>query len=190
MITKNSNNLKKGTKILINSEPYIIESSEFVKPGKGQAFIRMKLKNLISEKLLDKTCKSTDTFHIAEVITTSALYLYKDVDNYFFMEKKSFEQFSLKKNVLKKHQKWLIEQNEYLVNIWNNKIISIVPNNFIISKIIKINNNIKGNSVTSSTNLAILSTGAVIKIPLFIKIGELIKVDTRSGEYVCRVKSI
>ncbi|CAL4317749.1 Elongation factor P [Buchnera aphidicola (Thelaxes suberi)] len=188
MIILHSNNIKKGSKIIFLNEPYSIEHSEFVKPGKGQAFIRVKLRNLISGKLLDKTFKATDYFNAANVHTTSVIYIYKDQNNYFFMDKQSFEQFSINQHTLRNNYKWIVEQNEYSANIWNNKIISISINNFVILKVINITNAIKGNSINPGNKMATLSTGAVVKIPLFIKIGDLIKIDTRSEEYVSRIK--
>ncbi|WP_343128625.1 elongation factor P [Buchnera aphidicola (Kurisakia onigurumii)] len=187
MVLYYSNSFKKGIKIVFSNIPYIIENSVFVKPGKGQSFVRTKLRNIFSGKLIDKTFKSTDSFESADINTTKLIYLYRNKDTWFFMDKKNFEHFSVNKIIIGNLNKWIIKQNTYTAHIWKNKIISIHKNNFVNLKVINFVYNIKGNSINSGNKLAELETGVKVKIPLFIEIGDIIKVDTRSEEYISRI---
>ncbi|CAL4317835.1 elongation factor P [Buchnera aphidicola] len=183
-----SNNFRSGLKIIFENEPYLIESSEFVKPGKGQAFVRVKLRKLLTRQLIEKTFKSTDTLEIADVLEHTASYLYNDKNFWYFFKKNTFEEICIEKSIVGIHKKWLLEQDTCVVIFWNDQPISVIPNKFVNIKVIDTSVALKGSTVNASTKLAILSTSAVIKVPLFIKIGSLIKVDTRSGEYVSRIK--
>ena len=188
MITYISNNLRMGCKIVFNKEPYIVHSNELVKPGKGKAFSRLKLRNLLTRKLIEKTFKSTDFLEAANVIDTFLFYLYRDCDNFVFMDNNTFEQVLVSKKILRNNYKWLLEQNNYLVTLWNDQPISVGFNNFVELKVIDINPEIKGDSISRISKYAKLSTGAIVKVPLFIQVNDVIKVDTRSGEYVSRQK--
>ncbi|QCI21355.1 elongation factor P [Buchnera aphidicola (Hyadaphis tataricae)] len=184
-----SNNFRSGNKIIFEKEPYLIESSEFVKPGKGQAFVRVKLRKFSTKQLIEKTFKSTDTLEVADVIEYKLCYLYNDGYFWYFINNSTFEELTVEKNIIGPHKKWLLEQDECLVILWNQKPISIVPKTFIEAKVISTAVTLKGDTInTSVTKLATLTTGAVIRVPLFIQNGSLVKVDTRSGEYVSRIK--
>lgn len=185
----NSNNFRSGCKIIFESEPCLIESSEFVKPGKGQSFVRVKLRKLLTKQLIEKTFKSTDSLEIADIIEHELVYLYNDGCFWYFMNHNTFEELSVEEKIVGVHKKWLLEQDTCIVTLWNNQSISITPNNFVNIKVIDVQATIKGDTInTNSTKLATLSTGAIVKVPLFIKVNSLIKVDTRTGEYVSRVK--
>ncbi|XRX43121.1 MAG: elongation factor P [Buchnera aphidicola (Tetraneura sorini)] len=185
-----NSNFKIGLKVIFEGEPYLIESSEFIKPGKGQAFIRVKLRRLLTGQLLDKTFKVTDSssLELADIVDIDLIYLYNDGYFWYFMNKKNFDQFLVEKKILQNTLKWLIEQNSYLVTLWNNKIISVVPNNFIKLKIVETEQLKKGDIFGSSEKIAVLENGIKIKVPLFISIGDLVKVDTRNSKYVSRIK--
>jgi elongation factor P len=188
MITYSSSNLRSGLKIVFNKEPYIVYSNELVKPGKGQAFARVKLRNLLTRKLIEKTFKSTDFLEEANIIDVFLFYLYCDVNYFVFMNPKSFEQFFIDRKILGKSYKWLLEQESYLVTLWNNQPISVVLNNFVELKVTDVNPDIKGDSISRVSKFVKLSTGAIVKVPLFIQVNDIIKVDTRSEEYVSRQK--
>ncbi|QCI24142.1 elongation factor P [Buchnera aphidicola (Muscaphis stroyani)] len=184
----NSNNFRVGYKIIFNNEPYLIESNEFVKPGKGQAFVRVKLRKLLTGQLIEKTFKSTDSLKEADIVEHTLSYLYNDSNFWYFINTKTFEELSIDKKIVGSHKKWLLEQDTCVVTFWNNQPISITPNIFVNLKVIYTEATLKGDTVNTGTKLAKLSTGAFVKVPLFIKVGSLIKVDTRTGEYVSRIK--
>lgn len=181
------NSFKIGLKILFEKEPYLIEFSEYIKPGKGQVFTRVKLRNLLTGRLLDKTFRSTDHLKLANIKEINLCYLYNDNFFWYFMNKKNFDQFLVEKKILIKQLKWLVEQDSYMVTLWNNTIISLTLSNFVDLAVIKTEPGVKGDSVGTNEKIAVLSNGVSIKVPLFILVGEIIKVDTRSVSYVSRV---
>lgn len=186
----NTNEFCLGLKILLDKEPYEIIESEFVKPGKGQAFVRTKIRNLISRKLLEKTFKSTDFVEGADILEVYLTYLYNDFAFWYFMNKNTFEQVAVEKNIIGNHIKWLTDQCDYLVTLWNGNPIFITFPKFVELIVINSNLTMKNNFIISEKKLVKLNTGAVIKVPLFIEEGDLIKIDVRSGEYVSRIKRI
>ncbi|QFQ32769.1 elongation factor P [Buchnera aphidicola (Aphis fabae)] len=183
-----SNNFRIGHKIIFEKEPYLIESSEFVKPGKGQAFVRVKLRRLLTNQLIEKTFKSTDSLEIADISEYKLSYLYNDGNFWYFINNNTFEDLSVEKKIIGLNRKWLLEQDTCIITFWNNKAISVTPNIFVELKVVDTESTLKGDTINASTKLAKLNTGAIVKVPLFVQVGSLIKVDTRSGEYVARVK--
>ena len=188
IIKYTSSNLRAGLKVIFNQEPHVINSNQLVKPGKGQAFARVKLRNLLTGKLIEKTFKSTDFLEVANIIDIFLLYLYRDIDHFIFMNNNTFEQVLVHKKILHENYKWLLEQNNYLVTLWNNQPITVGMNNFVELKVINVNPEIKGDSISRISKFAQLSTGVIVKVPLFIQENDVIKIDTRSGEYVSRQK--
>jgi len=188
MATYLSNDFRSGLKIMFEGEPYAIESSEFVKPGKGQAFARVKMRRLLTGSRVEKTFKSTDSAEGADVRDMTLQYSYNDGDFFYFMHPESFEQYQVEAKVLDDVTKWLQDNAECIVTLWNNKAIAVQAPNFIESEVIETDPGLKGDTAGTGGKPATLSTGAVIKVPLFVQIGEVVKVDTRSGEYVSRVK--
>ncbi|QNS01777.1 MAG: elongation factor P [Buchnera aphidicola (Pentalonia nigronervosa)] len=183
-----SNNFKIGRKIVFDNEPYIIDSSEFVKPGKGQAFVRLKLRKFSTQQLIEKTFKSTDVLEQANVTEHTAFYLYNDGNFWFFIKNHTFEELLVEKKIIGSNKKWLLEQDQCSIILWNDQVISVEPNTFVKLEVINTTKFHKNNNVNNSTKLVELSTGAIVKVPIFIQIGEFIKIDTRSGEYVSRTK--
>ncbi|MGP1930241.1 MAG: elongation factor P [Arsenophonus sp. ET-YP4-MAG3] len=188
MITYSTNEFYSGLKIILDNEPCVILESEFVKPGKGQAFARVRIRKLLSNKLLEKTFKSTDSVKSANVIDVNLAYLYNDNKFWYFMNNKTFEQLPINEKTIGNNKKWLINQINYIITLWNEQPIIITVPNFIELIVIDTNQSTKGDLTSTNKKLAILNTGAVIKVPLFIQIGEVIKVDTRFSEYVSRIK--
>ncbi|QJC29036.1 elongation factor P [Enterobacteriaceae endosymbiont of Plateumaris rustica] len=189
MINYSSNNFKIGMKFIFLNEPYSIESSNFVKPGKGQAFVRIKMRNLITEKLIDKTFKSTHSLNTADITENNLIYLYTEKNNfYYFMYKENFEQIMINKLIIKDKYKWLISNQVYNITLWNESPIFITLPNFINLTIINTDMNIKNETINNISKQAILSNGEVIKVPSFIKIGDKIKIDIRNKSYVSRFK--
>lgn len=184
-----SNQLKIGLKVIYNFEPYIVISNEFIKPGKGQEFFRIKFKNLLNQKLIEKTCRSMDVFKSADVLEVIASYIFTDGSSWVFINKKNFEQIFVEKNVIVHVLSWLLPQNDYIITLWNNIPISVVySNNFIEVEVVNTTSNFKCNTVNSSNKLALLKTGITIKVPTFVRVGQIIKVDTRTNQYVSKMK--
>ncbi len=188
MASYNSNDFRQGLKIMLDGEPCSVIESEFVKPGKGQAFVRTRIRKLISGKLLEKTFKSTDSFDAADVVDMNLTYLYNDGEFWYFMNNETFEQLEADIKATGDNAKWLVEQAACVVTLWNGQPIIVTPPNFVDLEVTDTDPGLKGDTAGTGGKPATLSTGAVVKVPLFVQVGEVIRVDTRSGEYVSRVK--
>ncbi len=180
--------LKNGNKVLIENQPYLILETEFVNPGKGQAFTRIKIKNLINNKIIEKTIKIGESLSAADVSNTSMQFLYSENKTLFFMNLQNYEQLEVKEEILGENSKWLKEGEECEITMWNDKIIQVdLPKSIEL----KINNTepaSKGDTVSTTMKDAVLENGVTIKVPIFIKENEIIKIDTKSGEYISRAK--
>jgi len=188
MANYNTNEFKGGLKILIDGNPNVIVENEFVKPGKGQAFNRVKLKNLVNGIVVEKTFKSGESVEAADVEELEATYSYFDGDSYVFMHVETFEQYMVSEESLGETKKWLTEQDEYQVTLFNNLPISVTAPNFVNLEIVETDPGLKGDTAGTGGKPATLSTGAVVRVPLFLQIGEIIRVDTRNSTYASRVK--
>ena len=188
MATYSTNDFKTGLKIILDKDPYTIVENEFVKPGKGQAFSRVKVKNLKTSRTIEKTFKSGDVVDAADVMDIEMQYLYNDAEFWYFMNLNDFEQISANKSAVEDTAKWLKEQDMCTVTLWNGVPLSVAPPNFVELKIVETDPGLKGDTAGTGGKPATLETGAVIKVPLFIQTGEVVKVDTRTGEYTSRVK--
>ena len=181
-----TNEFKNGLKVIINNEPYTIIDNTFEKPGKGQAFTRIKVRNLLSGKVLDKTYKSGQSIPKADVYEQSMVFLYQEQDMFCFMDQQSFEQIDIPANVVGDNHLWILEQSECQILFWNQQPVAIHPENFIHVEIAECEPGVRGDTVSGGSKNAVIATGAKIRVPLFISVGDLVKVDTRSGEYVSR----
>lgn len=188
MTTVSTNEFKSGLKVLLDKEPHNIINNEFVKPGKGQAFNRVKLRHLRSGRVIEKTFKSGETIEIADVVELDMQFLYNDGDKYHFMDPKSYEQYEINQDVASDAGKWLKEQDVCQITLWNNAVIGVEPPNFVTLRITETDPGIKGDTASGGSKPATLETGAMVRVPLFIQQDEIIKVDTRTGEYVSRAK--
>jgi len=189
MANYSTSELRSGLKVIIDGEPCAVVDNEFVKPGKGQAFNRVKVKNLNTGRVWERTYKSGDTLEGADVMDTDMEYLYNDGEFYYFMEPNSFEQYQADLKAVGDTAKWLKEQDVVTVTLYNDSPLTVTAPNFVELQIVETDPGLKGDTAQGGTKPATLSTGAVVKVPLFIDQGEVIRVDTRSGEYVSRVKS-
>lgn len=185
----NSSLLKNGNKILIDQEPYLITDNSFVNPGKGQAFTKVKIKNLINGKILERTIKIGESVQEADVLNTKMQFLYKEGSSFFFMNLESFEQTEVGQDTLDDTSRWLIDGDECDITIWNEKIIQVNPPKFVNLTVKSTIDAIKGDTVSSTLKEAILDNDQIIMVPIFIKEGEMIRVDTENNEYASRVKS-
>lgn len=188
MATYSSNDLKNGLKVMIDNAPCNIVDCEFVKPGKGQAFTRIKIRNLKTGRVVERTLKSNETLSSADVSDMEMQYLYSDGEAYHFMVQENFEQYAISQEALGDAGQWLKEQDVCIVTLWNNEAIQVTPPNFVILAITETDPGLKGDTSGGGGKPATLETGAVVRVPLFVQTGELIKVDTRKGEYVSRAK--
>jgi elongation factor P len=188
MATYSTNEFKGGLKIMLDGDPCTIIENEFVKPGKGQAFNRVKLRNLKTSRVLEKTFKSGDTVEAAEVVDVEMQYLYHDGEHWHFMAPESFEQHEMREATVGDAAKWLKEQDVCIVTLWNGSPILVVPPIFVVLKIAETDPGLRGDTSGGGGKSATLETGAVVRVPLFLQIGESIKVDTRTGTYVSRAK--
>ena len=183
-----TNEFKSGVKIMLDGGPCAIIENEFVKPGKGQAFNRVKIRQLLTGRVLEKTFKSGDTVEEADVVELELQFLYGDGATWHFMSPESFEQYEITADVLKDTREWLKEEAMCVATLWNGNVIQVVPPNFVELAITQTDPGVKGDTSGGGVKPATLETGAVVRVPLFVQEGEVIKVDTRSGEYVSRVK--
>lgn len=188
MATAGLNDVKKGMKILHNNDPWVITDADFIKPGKGQAFTRVKYRNIKSGRVVELTMKATDSLEVADVVDTDMQFLYADGEYWHFMNQDSFEQFQADKAGMGGAEKWLKGEEECVVTLWNGTPITVQPPNFVELKIVETDPGVRGDTSGGGGKPATLETGAVVRVPLFVGQDEVIKVDTRSGEYVSRVK--
>lgn len=188
MASYSTNDFRSGLKIMLDGDPCAIIENEFVKPGKGQAFSRVKLRNLKNGRVLDKTFKSGETVEAADVMDVTMQYLYSDGEFWHFMDPESYEQQAADANAMGTAHLWLKAQDECEVTLYNGSPIGVLPANFAELAITDTDPGLKGDTAQGGTKPATLETGASIKVPLFLEIGEVVRVDTRSGEYMSRVK--
>ncbi|WP_133131150.1 elongation factor P [Legionella yabuuchiae] len=188
MAVYSTNEFKPGLKVLVDNAPCSIVECEFVKPGKGQAFTRVKIRNLKTGRVVERTYKSGETLPSADVVDVEMQYLYNDGEHWHFMVPDTFEQYAAGPDAVEEAVKWLKEQDMCTVTLWNNEPLQVTPPNFVTLEITETDPGLKGDTSGGGGKPATLETGAVVRVPLFVQTGELIKVDTRKGEYVSRAK--
>ena len=171
---------------MLDGNPCSIVNNEIVKPGKGQAFNRVKFKDLITGKTLEKTFKSGESLEAADVMELEMQYLYTDGEKWYFMDPNSFDQFDLSKESMGSALIYLVEQDTCIVTLWNNNPISVSPPNHVTLEVIDTDPGLKGDTAGTGGKPATLNTGVVVQVPLFVAIGDRIKVDTRTNEYTGR----
>jgi elongation factor P len=188
MATVSTSEFKSGLKIIIDSDPCVIIENEFVKPGKGQAFSRVRIRNLKTGKTVDKTFKSGESVEAADVMETDMQYLYADGEFWHFMVPDTFEQYAADEKAVGDSSDWISDGDVCQVTLWNNSPLVIEAPNFVELEITQTDPGVKGDTASGGGKPATLSTGAVVRVPLFVDQGEVIRVDTRSREYVSRVR--
>jgi len=186
MSTYSTNDMKPGVKVLFDGDPYSILENEYVKPGKGQAFNRLKIRNLKNGRVIEKTMRSAETAEAADIVEVEMQYLYNDGEFWHFMDPTNYEQLTADKGKVGDAVIWLKEQDTVKVLLWNGIPLQVTPPIFIFAKIVETDPGVRGDTVTGGNKPAKLETGATVKVPLFINEGEIIKVDTRTGEYLNR----
>ncbi len=186
MATYSTNDFKAGIKVMIDGSPGAIVENEFVKPGKGQAFNRVKIRNLKTGRIIERTFKSGDTLEAADVVDVDMQYLYNDGEFFHFMNPETYEQIASNKEAVGDNAKWLKEQDVCIMTLFNGIPLSVEPPNTVTLKIVDTDPGLKGDTSGGGGKPATLETGAVVRVPLFIQNGEVIKVNTRTGEYLSR----
>lgn len=181
--------LRKGVKIEIDGQPFLIIDSDFVKPGKGQAFTRVRIRNYLNGNTIERTIKSNEKTQKADIEGKTCQYLYSDGEFFHFMDGETYDQFQFTEEALGDTVKWLVENLNYDVLFWGGKPLSVDAPNHVELEITQCDPGVRGDTAQGATKPATLSTGAVVNVPLFVEEGDWIKVDTRSGSYIERVKN-
>ncbi|MBS0624921.1 MAG: elongation factor P [Verrucomicrobia bacterium] len=190
MASVSTNEIKVGMKVEVDKEPYLIVSNEFVKPGKGQAFNRIKMKNMINGRVVERTYKSGEKIDLADIEESTVRFLYKESDGAIFMDEKTFDQITISNELIGQNAQWLMEETLYQVIFYKGAPIELVPPTFLEMKIVDTAPGVRGDTASGRVmKPAITETGAKIQVPIFVEEGEKIKVDTRTCEYVSRVNS-
>lgn len=190
MASYSTSEFRSGLKVMLDGDPCSVIENEIVKPGKGQAFNRVKLRNLSSGRVWERTFKSGESLEAADVMDYDMEYLYSDGEFWHFMMKDgTFEQHAADKKAIGDVEKWLKDQETYTVTLYNGAPLTVTPPNFVELEVIETDPGLKGDTAQGGTKPATFSTGAVVNVPLFVNIGEILRIDTRTGEYVSRAKS-
>ena len=183
------NDFKKGLKILLDGEPYVVVDFQHVKPGKGNQFTRSKLRNLITKANFERTFKSGERFGIPDVESREMQFLYKDESGYHFMDQVRFEQLALMEDEVGDNKNFLVEETPCHILFFNERAIGLDIPNTIPLRVKHTEPGLKGNTVSNTTKPATLETDFVLQVPLHINEGDILKVDTRTGEYLNRMES-
>ena len=184
----NASDFRKGITFEINGEPHLVLDFQHVKPGKGAAFVRTKYKNILTGATREEAFNPSDKFPKAHIDTKVMQYLYNDGELYYFMDKETYEQIPLSYDQVEEAMKFLRENDEATIKFYKGEAFLVEAPNFVDLKVIETEPGVKGNTATNVTNAATVETGAVIQVPIFIEEGEVIKIDTRTGEYLSRSK--
>ena len=183
-----ASDLKKNLKIQIDGDPYVITEFQFVKPGKGQALYRCKLKNMITGSQFERTFRSADTFQPADLQEKRMQYLYPEGNKYCFMDLETYEQVYLTEEQLGDEKNYLIDNLEVEILFFGDKPLGITLPNFVDLTVTKADPWVKGDTAAGNSKPATVETGYQLQVPPFVEEGEKIRIDTRSGEYATRVK--
>ena len=185
-----TNDFKSGLKVMLDGNPCSIMENEYVKPGKGQAFNRVKLRNLRSGKVLEKTFKSGDSLEAADIVEVEMEYLYNDGEMWNFMDPVSFEQIAADKTAMGDAAKWLKDDSneKCTIMLFNGVPLTVNPPNFVVLKIVETDPGVRGDTSGGGGKPAKLETGAVVRVPLFVQQEESVRVDTRAGDYLERAE--
>jgi elongation factor P len=183
-----TSDIRKGLKIQIDGEPYVVVDFQFVKPGKGTAFTKTRIKNLITGAVLDRTYRSNERLEPANIEEKQMQFLYAEGDNLCFMDNESYEQVYVARDIVAEVALLMPDNLVVSVMLFNDRPVGVTLPNFVELQITKSDPGIRGDTASGATKPAVLSTGAVIQVPLFVEEGEWVRIDTRTGSYVERVK--
>jgi len=184
-----TSDIRKGLRIELDGDPFIIIEFQFVKPGKGTAFTRTKVRNLINGSVIDRTFKSGEKLKPADTEDRSMQYIYFD-SSYHFLDSNNFEQISLDASIVGENTNYLTENMNVEISFYKGRPIGLSLPNFVVLEVTETTPGEKGNTVTGALKPALVTTGYSLNVPLFINEGDHLKIDTRNGEYVERVKGL
>lgn len=188
MASASTNEIRTGMKVEVDKEPYLIVSNEFVKPGKGQAFNRIKMKNMVNGRVVERTYKSGEKLDLADIEEADMRFLYKESDGAIFMDDKTFDQITISNELIGSNEPWLMEEVIYKVVFYKGVPIELLPPTFMEMLVKETSPGVRGDTASGRVmKPATTETGAKIQVPIFVEEGEKIKVDTRTSEYVSRV---
>jgi elongation factor P len=179
--------IRKGVKLMIDGKPYSVVDFQFVKPGKGQAFTRVKVKSMVDGSVLERTYKSGEKLEKADIEERQLQFIYQDGENYVFMHESSGEQVMVPGDKMEEEAQWLSDGMTIDVTLWNGQPIGVTLPASVTLQITSSEPGIKGDTASGATKPATLSTGATVNVPLFVSEGEWVRVDTREGKYIERV---
>jgi elongation factor P len=188
MASYTTSEVRGGLKVLLDGDPYAVIENEFVKPGKGQAFNRIKVRNLKTGRTIEKTFRSGESLEGADVVDTEMQFLYQEGDFWHFMQPESFEQYTADKSAVGDAAQWLKDGTVCIITLWNGSPLVVTPPPHVELKIIETDPGLRGDTATGGQKSAKVETGAVIRVPLFLNEGEVIRIDTRTGTYLSRAK--
>jgi len=188
MASYSTNEFRSGLKVMIDGDPCSVIENEFVKPGKGQAFNRVKVRNLNTGRVWERTYKSGESLEAADVMEVNLQYLYNDGEEWHFMHEETFEQYAASADAVGDAAKWLKDQSICTVTLYNGQPLIVEAPNFVTLVVTQTDPGLRGDTSSGGGKPATLETGAVVRVPLFINEGDLLKIDTRTGEYVSRGK--
>ena len=183
-----TSDIRKGLRVEQDGTPFVVLEFQFVKPGKGTAFTRTKVRNLINGAVIDRTFKSGEKLKPADTEEHTMQYLYCD-GNYHFLDSSNYEQVSLENTLVGENANYLIENMNVEVSYYKGRPIGLSLPNFVVMEVTETAPGEKGNTVTGAFKPALVTTGYLLNVPLFINEGDHLKIDTRNGEYVERVKN-
>lgn len=186
MATYSTNEFKSGLKIMLDGDPFSIVSNEFVKPGKGQAFNRVKVRNLKTGRVIDRTFKSGESVEAADVLDLEMQFLYADGEFWHFMMPDTFEQYQADSSAMANASQWIKGQELCKVTLYNNRPLSVEPPTTVELKVTETDPGLKGDTSGGGSKPATLETGAVVRVPLFVQEGDTVKVNTGTGDYLAR----
>ena len=189
MASFTTSEIRAGMKVILDGDPFAIVDNEFVKPGKGQAFNRIKVRNLKNGRTIERTFRSGESLEAADVMDVDMQYLYNDGTFWHFMVPDNFEQYSCDQAIIGETAMWLKDGMNCIITLWNNAPLVVMAPAHVELKIIETDPGLRGDTATGGQKPAKLETGATVRVPLFLNEGEVIRVDTRTGEYLSRAKS-
>lgn len=184
-----TSDFRNGLKVEIDNYPYMMVYFQFVKPGKGTAFTRTKLKNMLNGSILERTYRTGETLEAADIEEDKMQYLYSDDEFYHFMNEETYEQVAISADAIKEDAPFLVENDTVEVLSYKGRPVNITLPNFIESEVTYCEPGVRGNTAQGATKPATLACGAQVNVPLFIESGEILRIDTRTKEYVSRVKN-
>ena len=188
MASHSTSDFRKGLKVQLDGDPYLMIECNFVKPGKGQALYKCKLRNLLRNTVIDRTYKSGDSIDAADIEEINAQFLYRQGDTFVFMNNENYEQYELSAEQVDDGWKYLKESMNCDMMLFNDNPIAMTPPNHVVLLVEYCEPGAKGNTATNVTKPCKVETGAEFPCPAFVEMGDYVKIDTRTGEYIERVK--